>query len=77
MGLPAPDWLGDPDTALFALVFVSIWKGRRYDMVILAASDAAGLGPRGSTGVGPGRGSDHRVAAPRPDPLPPVTGLLA
>lgn len=38
LGLPAPDWLGDPDTALGALVLVSIWKVVGYDMVIYLAA---------------------------------------
>lgn len=38
LGLPAPDWLGDPDTALAALVLVSIWKVVGYDMVVYLAA---------------------------------------
>lgn len=38
LSLPAPDWLGDPDTALFALVVVSIWKVVGYDMILYLAA---------------------------------------
>jgi len=38
LGLPAPDWLGDPRTALGALVVVSIWKVVGYDMVVYLAA---------------------------------------
>jgi sn-glycerol 3-phosphate transport system permease protein len=38
MGLPAPDWLGDPDLALGALVVVSVWKVVGYDMVLYLAA---------------------------------------
>jgi sn-glycerol 3-phosphate transport system permease protein len=38
LGLPAPDWLGDPDLALVSLVLVSIWKVVGYDMVLYLAA---------------------------------------
>ncbi len=38
VGLPALDWLGDPDLALGSLVLVSIWKIVGYDMVLYLAA---------------------------------------
>lgn len=38
VGLPSPDWLGDPRTALLALVIVSVWKVVGYDMVVYLAA---------------------------------------
>jgi ABC-type sugar transport system permease subunit len=34
VGLPQIRWLGDPDTALYAIAFVTIWKISGYSMVI-------------------------------------------
>jgi ABC-type sugar transport system permease subunit len=36
-GLPGHDWLGDPNTALWALVLTNIWKGAPFWMLMLAA----------------------------------------
>ncbi|MBW2522662.1 MAG: sugar ABC transporter permease [Deltaproteobacteria bacterium] len=37
VGLPAADWLGDPDVALYSLAGVSVWKITGYAMVIFLA----------------------------------------
>jgi raffinose/stachyose/melibiose transport system permease protein len=36
-GLPRPDWLGDPDLALYSVVLVDVWKGVGIAMVIFIA----------------------------------------
>ena len=36
-GLPGRDWLGDPQTALPALILVNVWKGVPFWMLMLAA----------------------------------------
>lgn len=36
-GVPGRDWLGDPQTALPALILVNIWKGVPFWMLMLAA----------------------------------------
>jgi len=35
--IPAQDWLGNPDTALLAIIVMSIWQGAGLQMVILLA----------------------------------------
>ncbi|MBI4703630.1 MAG: sugar ABC transporter permease [Deltaproteobacteria bacterium] len=37
LGLPAANWLGDPDVALWSLAAVSVWKITGYAMVIFLA----------------------------------------
>ena len=37
VGLPGHDWLGDPNTALGALVLTNVWKGFPFWMLMLAA----------------------------------------
>lgn len=37
IGLDPPDWLGDPDVALHALSFVTIWKISGYALVLFLA----------------------------------------
>ncbi|GAB4580165.1 MAG: sugar ABC transporter permease [Anaerolineales bacterium] len=37
LGLPRPDWLGDPDFALYSVVIVDVWKGIGLAMVIFIA----------------------------------------
>ena len=34
LGIPRIDWLGDPDIALYSVIFVDIWKGIGIAMVI-------------------------------------------
>ena len=36
-GLPQPEWLNHPETALIAVVIVLLWSGVGYDMVIFLA----------------------------------------
>jgi multiple sugar transport system permease protein len=36
-GLPQPEWLNQPETALIAVVIVLLWSGVGYDMVIYLA----------------------------------------
>jgi multiple sugar transport system permease protein len=36
-GIKGPDWLGNPDIALYSLVIVDVWKGIGYMMVIYLA----------------------------------------
>ena len=37
LGLPAADWLGDPDVALYTVAAVTIWKIAGYSMVLFTA----------------------------------------
>lgn len=37
IGVPAVNWLGDPDLALWTLVGVTVWKTIGYDMVLFLA----------------------------------------
>jgi raffinose/stachyose/melibiose transport system permease protein len=37
LGLPTPNWLGNPDLALFSVALVDIWKGIGLAMVIFIA----------------------------------------
>jgi raffinose/stachyose/melibiose transport system permease protein len=37
LGLPQPDWLGNPDLALYSVVLVDVWKGIGIAMVIFIA----------------------------------------
>lgn len=37
LGLPQPDWLGNPDLALFSVALVDVWKGIGIAMVIFMA----------------------------------------
>jgi multiple sugar transport system permease protein len=37
LGLPRPEWLSNPDTAVFAVVIVLLWSGVGYDMIIFLA----------------------------------------
>ena len=37
MGLPKPEWLNQPQTAVIAVVIVLLWSGVGYDMVIFLA----------------------------------------
>lgn len=37
IGLPRPDWLGDPDLALYSVALVDVWKGIGIAMVIFMA----------------------------------------
>ncbi|MCC7446830.1 MAG: sugar ABC transporter permease [Anaerolineae bacterium] len=36
IGLPAPNWLGSPDSALFSLVLMSVWTGTVTTMIYVA-----------------------------------------
>lgn len=37
-GLPTPNWLTDPSTALFAIMITAIWAGLGYNIVIFTAA---------------------------------------
>jgi raffinose/stachyose/melibiose transport system permease protein len=37
LGLPQPDWLGNPDLALYSVALVDVWKGIGIAMVIFMA----------------------------------------
>jgi multiple sugar transport system permease protein len=37
MGLPQPEWLNQPNTAVIAVVIVLLWSGVGYDMIIFLA----------------------------------------
>lgn len=37
LGLPPTNWLGNPDTAMIAIVIIAIWKGLGFQMVIWLA----------------------------------------
>ncbi|MBU2961433.1 sugar ABC transporter permease [Citreicella sp. C3M06] len=41
LGLPAIDWLGDPDLALSTLVFVEIWQQTSFVVLLLSAGLAS------------------------------------
>jgi len=41
IGIDGPNWLGDPRTALPALMMMSVWKGLGYSMVIYLAGLSA------------------------------------
>ena len=36
-GLPAVDWLGNPHTAMFAIIVLAVWKNFGYNMLIFVA----------------------------------------
>lgn len=38
LGIPSPDWLGNPTLAVLAVTVVVIWKGFGYGMIIVAAA---------------------------------------
>ncbi len=57
LGLPQPEWLSEPGTAVLAVVIVLLWSGVGYDMIIFLAGlqaiprdyyDAASLDGAGS-----------------------------
>lgn len=37
LGLPMPDWLGDPRLAMLAIILLAVWKGFGYTMIIFIA----------------------------------------
>jgi len=37
IGLPQPDWLGNPKLAMFAIILLAVWKGFGYTMIIFIA----------------------------------------
>jgi multiple sugar transport system permease protein len=37
LGLPQPDWLGNPRLAMFAIILLAVWKGFGYTMLIFIA----------------------------------------
>jgi multiple sugar transport system permease protein len=37
LGLPQPDWLGNPRLAMFAIIMLAVWKGFGYTMIIFIA----------------------------------------
>ena len=37
LGVPGLDWLGDPEIALYSVIFVDVWKGIGIAMVIFMA----------------------------------------
>ncbi len=38
LGLPAPDWLGDPHWSMPAIVILAVWKNFGYNMIIFVAA---------------------------------------
>ena len=38
LGIPAPDWLGDPHWSMPAIVILAIWKNFGYNMIIFVAA---------------------------------------
>lgn len=38
MGLPAPDWLGDPHWSMPSIVILAVWKNFGYNMIIFVAA---------------------------------------
>jgi len=37
LGLPGPDWLGNPKLAMLSIILLAIWKGFGYSMIIFIA----------------------------------------
>ena len=37
IGLPQPDWLGNPKLAMLAIIILAVWKGFGYTMIIFIA----------------------------------------
>ena len=37
LGLPRPDWLGDPHWAMFGIIVLTVWKNFGYNMLLLVA----------------------------------------
>ena len=37
LGLPQPDWLGNPKLAMLAIILLAVWKGFGYTMIIFIA----------------------------------------
>jgi multiple sugar transport system permease protein len=37
LGLPQPDWLGNPKLAMFAIILLAVWRGFGYTMIIFIA----------------------------------------
>jgi multiple sugar transport system permease protein len=37
LGLPQPDWLGNPRLAMLAIIILAVWKGFGYTMIIFIA----------------------------------------
>jgi ABC-type sugar transport system permease subunit len=37
-GIPGPEWLGDPDTAMWAVIAVTIWQYTGFSMIIFLAA---------------------------------------
>lgn len=37
IGLPQPDWLGNPKLAMLAIILLAVWKGFGYTMIIFIA----------------------------------------
>jgi len=37
LGLPQPDWLGNPKLAMLAIIILAVWKGFGYTMIIFVA----------------------------------------
>src|SRR6202008_623697 len=37
IGLPQPDWLGDPRFAMPSIILLAVWKGFGYTMIIFIA----------------------------------------
>lgn len=37
LGLPQPEWLGNPRLAMFAIILLAVWKGFGYTMLIFIA----------------------------------------
>ena len=72
---PGPDWLGNPTTALAAILFMSVWQGVGFHMVIWLSGPADHLtghvrGVVASTGPAVGRTSGTSPGRPcgRPEP---------
>ena len=38
LGIDTPNWLGDPDTALWAIIFITIWKEAGFFMIFYLAA---------------------------------------
>jgi len=41
IGLPLPDWVGDPHTALITLMIVDIWQWTPFTLIIVAGGVAS------------------------------------
>jgi multiple sugar transport system permease protein len=77
LGIKGPNWLGDPRTALGALMLMSVWKGLGYNMVIYLAGIGAIPRELYEACALEGAGAWHRFWHVTVPLLKPTTAFLA